>query len=317
MKERFIGEVIKKRRTELGLSQEQICEGICEPMTISRLENGKQTPSRNVVRALCQRLGLPDDRFFAVLTDKEIKIDKLYKDICACNVEFERSIIENRKEIRERGMKKIAELESIIQKKDYLMNQFILRSKMILDRDEKPYSLEESLEILKQVIKISQPRFDENSIATGIYSIEEMKLINQLAMTYSEMGNSKSALNIWYGLNENIENRYDSITKSKRMHSLILFGLARELLITGKYQKASEYAKKGIEISISRGIYQQLPGYKIILAECAYKNQMIKECRSQLIECYYLCKAINDPCDLQVVISNYKEYFGEIIDENN
>lgn len=64
MKEIFLGEVIRRRRIELGLTQEALCEGICEPTTISRFENGRQTPSRNHVKALLFRLGLPDDRFF-------------------------------------------------------------------------------------------------------------------------------------------------------------------------------------------------------------------------------------------------------------
>ena len=45
MKNVFLGEYIKQRRLDLGLTQEQLCDGICEPMTLSRLENGKQTRS--------------------------------------------------------------------------------------------------------------------------------------------------------------------------------------------------------------------------------------------------------------------------------
>ena len=68
MKNVFLGEYVKQRRLDLGLTQEQLCYGICEPMTLSRLENGKQTPSRNRINALLQRLGLPDDRYFALLS---------------------------------------------------------------------------------------------------------------------------------------------------------------------------------------------------------------------------------------------------------
>ena len=57
MKNVFLGEYIKQRRLDLGLTQEQLCDGICEPVTLSRLENGKQTPSRNRINALLQRLG--------------------------------------------------------------------------------------------------------------------------------------------------------------------------------------------------------------------------------------------------------------------
>lgn len=52
MKEVYIGSIIRKRRQELGLTQEQLCRGICETVTLSRIENGKQTPSRSKLNAL-------------------------------------------------------------------------------------------------------------------------------------------------------------------------------------------------------------------------------------------------------------------------
>ena len=36
MKNVFLGEYIKQRRLDLGLTQEQLCDGICEPVTLSR-----------------------------------------------------------------------------------------------------------------------------------------------------------------------------------------------------------------------------------------------------------------------------------------
>lgn len=53
MKEVYIGSIIRKRRQELGLTQEQLCRGICETVTLSRIENGKQTPSRSKLNAHC------------------------------------------------------------------------------------------------------------------------------------------------------------------------------------------------------------------------------------------------------------------------
>ena len=45
MREMFLGEFIKNRRMELGLTQEQLCEGICEPITISGwLRTGSRLP---------------------------------------------------------------------------------------------------------------------------------------------------------------------------------------------------------------------------------------------------------------------------------
>ena len=42
-----LGEYIRQRRLDLGLTQEQVCAGICESVTLSRFENGKQNSFTN------------------------------------------------------------------------------------------------------------------------------------------------------------------------------------------------------------------------------------------------------------------------------
>ena len=76
-----LGEYIRQRRLDLGLTQEQVCAGICESVTLSRFENGKQTPSRNRINAILQRLGLPDDRYYALVTPEELEIEALKKQV--------------------------------------------------------------------------------------------------------------------------------------------------------------------------------------------------------------------------------------------
>lgn len=71
----LLGEYIRQRRLDLGLTQEAVCDGICEPITLSRIENGKQTPSRTRINAILQRLDLTDDRYYALLSKDELEID--------------------------------------------------------------------------------------------------------------------------------------------------------------------------------------------------------------------------------------------------
>lgn len=52
-----LGETIRGLRKKAGLTQEQLAEGICSPVSISRIENGRQMPSRPVLDALLARLG--------------------------------------------------------------------------------------------------------------------------------------------------------------------------------------------------------------------------------------------------------------------
>ena len=118
MKNIFLGEYIKQRRLDLGLTQEQLCEGICEPMTLSRLENGKQTPGRNRINALLQRLGLPDDRYFALLSKNELEMEALQKEIVACNVT----------EKVPEGFEKLAQFEKLADPDDQIAQSAFFRS---------------------------------------------------------------------------------------------------------------------------------------------------------------------------------------------
>lgn len=130
MKNVFLGEYIKQRRLDLGLTQEQLCDGICEPMTLSRLENGKQTPSRNRINALLQRLGLPDDRYFALLSKNELEMEALQKEIVACNANHR----------VEEGFETLKKFEQIADHDDQIAQQFILRSKVLLGRLDQRYA---------------------------------------------------------------------------------------------------------------------------------------------------------------------------------
>lgn len=163
MKNVFLGEYIKQRRLDLGLTQEQLCDGICEPMTLSRLENGKQTPSRNRINALLQRLGLPDDRYFALLSKNELEMEALQKEIVACNAT----------EKVPEGFEKLAQFEKLADPDDQIAQQFALRSRVLLGRLDGRYTPLEQIDLLMQAIQLTVPRFDLESIEVSF--IQEMK----------------------------------------------------------------------------------------------------------------------------------------------
>ena len=110
MREVFLGEYIKQKRLDMGLTQARLCEGICEPMTVSRLENGQQTPTRPVSKALLERLGLPGDRYFALLSDREAKIKALEDEITTDSIRCRRAPKDEQPDIRAHALEQLAEL---------------------------------------------------------------------------------------------------------------------------------------------------------------------------------------------------------------
>ena len=129
MKEIFLGEYIRQERLKQGITQEQLCEGICEPITVSRMENGKQMPSYSRIRAFLQRLGLPDNRYYALLSQNELEISTLQDEIRAGTVRFYRAAPENRAAIREEGLERLARLEQLAGEDERIIRQYILSCK--------------------------------------------------------------------------------------------------------------------------------------------------------------------------------------------
>lgn len=307
MQEMFLGEAIKKRRLELGLTQEQLCEGICEPITISRLENGKQTPSRNRINALLERLDMPADRYYALLSTHEIEVEALQKEIISYNVRFEKAPAKEQPEICKLALAAHKKLEAIIDNDDTLSKQFILRSRVFIGTENGDYSFKEKIDILMEAIRITSPRFDLDDISRGLYTTDEIKIINQIAQVYSMAGEHIESLAICSQLYKYIQKHFHNIPLTRAHLNMVAFNLARELVAINQYEKAIEIAEKGQKICLDYGHYLSLPGLLTLQAECYHFLGEDDKSRDLYHQAYYLMKVIGNKANLQIIKKRAKK----------
>ena len=290
----FLGDYIRQRRLELGLTQEQVCE----PITLSRIENGKQTPSRVRINAILQRLDLPDDRYYALLTKNELEIEALEKEIVACNATGR----------AEEGFKQIEKLKAFAEGEP-LIQQFIIRSRLLLEQMEKRYTEQEEIEILRQASRLTVPDFNTEEIEKKLYTRDEIKIINQIANAYSCAGNQKKAADIFYQLLKYIRKHIKEAITSAGVLPMILYNYARVLDLAGRYEEGIEYALETKEVCIKYGHYQYLPRCIEIYGECCYFLGRIEESKKAYRQAYYICEAIGD-VNLEVTKEEAKKYLN-------
>ena len=310
MQQMFLGEAIKKRRMELGLTQEQLCEGICEPTTISRLENGKQTPSRNNINALLERLGLPADRYYALLRKNEEEVDALQRQITAYNHRFGSACDDERAQIKEQAEKAFEQLEATIDDDDMVSRQFILRSRIIIGKRDGEYSPDEQKEMLTAAIRLTAPYFDVSNINKGLYSADEIKLINLLAGAYSHNEQHTEALNIYTQLYEYIQKHFSNIPLTRANLSMVAVNYARELIIGGDFQTAVEIADEGKQCCLDFGHYHALPRLLAIQGDAYGRLGNVSEARKLCHQAYYLMQVIGDNRNLQILKRKAKKELG-------
>ena len=270
MEQVFLGEYVRQRREDLGLTQAQLCEGICEPITISRLENGKQVPSYTRIKALLQRLGLPGSRYFALLSRNEENIELLQKELRSDVICFERATAEERPHIREQALAKLEELEQLAESDDRIIQQYILSTRVSLGKPDGAYNFENQLDMLLEAIRLTVPRFDLEEINLGRYSMAETTIINQIARCYSHMGQKTKAIDIYRQLLKYIDKNDQDLPKYANHFCLIAPNYAINLGLEKRFQECVEIAERGRQVCVRYGDYQFLPGFLAILAECHY-----------------------------------------------
>lgn len=305
MEKYFIGEIIRQKRTELGLKQCQLCEGICEPTTMSRIESGKQMPGLNTLKNLLQRLGLSDERYYALVSKNEMQISDLQTEIVSANVFKD----------PQRGLPKIAELEELADPDDHLLHQFILRSKASLGKREDgqivAYSLDEKLDMLFKAIRLTVPNFDIDAIEEGLYSIDEVKVINHIATVYSDLKQHEKAIRIYDQLLQYIKKHFQNILQSGGLLPLVAFNYARELDLIGRYTDAIEIAETGWKACTQYGQYRYLAPTIAIIAECNHFLGDDSKSKEYYRQSYYIYKAVDDERGARVITAEAKKYFGE------
>lgn len=310
MQEIFLGEVIRRRRQDLRLTQAQLSEGICEQATISRFENGTQTPSRNRIKTLLQRLGLPDDRFYALLTNQEDQVRVLQKKMQDNAIEFELTTDEDRPLIWEKTMDIITKLEAIIDPDDVIVRQHILSVQATIGKMDGAYTTEEKIVLLMEAIRMTVPRLDLEDLRSFRYSTQEFMILNKIALTYAHMGQKRQAIDIYRQLLAYVEKNNTKLSGYAAQFSLIAHNYALQLSAEKRYEESAAIASQGYLTCVKQRYYQFLPDFLAIMGE----NYFFLGDREKSAKCYRqaycLYEVTRDDRNRTIIAKEMKEYLG-------
>ena len=310
MRETFIGETIYQKRLEQGMTQEKLCEGLCDPSTLSRIESGKQAPCRNVAKVLLLRLNVPPDRYYTYLTASEAEAEALQTEIDSCASRFRQSLGEKRRQARLDALERLDKLETITEAGDNITRQYILAARASLGTESGPYGFKTKLDMLLKAIRLTVPGFDAEALAGRLYSIDEAEIISQIAGAYSDAGQHEKAAGLFNQLLTYVRERDQDVTHPSRQLSPATLNYARELCLAGRYQEALETAELGRQTCLNYGFCQALPGLLAVMAECRCALGDREQGRELFCQAYYLYKETGHANGLARVEEAAKERLG-------
>ena len=179
------------------------------------------------------------------------------------------------------------------------------------------YTPKEQIDLLMQAIRLTVPRFELDQIEQFLYSRDEITMVNQIGLAYSDDGQNEKAAEIYAQLLRYVRKHFKETITSIGVLPLILYNYSRVLDLCGRYREGAELAQECRKACIQYGHYQELPRCLEIEAECRHFMGDDKNSRELYYQSYYLCKVIGYQVGLDVVIKEAKEYLGVEFESGN
>lgn len=234
------GAIIKKYREELGITQEELSEGICSVPTLSRIENGERMPSKENITMLLQKLG-KTDLFVETFVDKnDFYLHELKYRIR--QAQFNGNQAEGRKLFEE--YKHLRKDNSLSNRQFELLHE-------ILFFPEK-YTTEEKLEKLEHLIHQSCPSFSTKSVPK-LLTYEEILILNNIARCRELLDDRESTVLIYEGILRHYDSCNVNSEEMLRTKPLILYNLANSLCAMDRFDECIRYCDEGILLARTTG----------------------------------------------------------------
>ena len=298
-----LGTVIKTRREELGITQEDLADGICSVPTLSRIENGERMPTKDHFEMFMQRLGY-SAMSLDFFTDKQ--------DFQTYELKFKvrQEFVSGNYALAGEHMR---ELESALKAPTKIDRQFILLHDALINKSK--YTNGERLEQLEAAIQLTCPKF-KSGVIPKVLSYDEIILLNNIAICNHAQGNTAQAIEILTALKEYFDHHVISVEEALRTQPMILYNLSKYLGLSGRYDECIEICDLGIRIARMTGRCPLLGetlfnrAWALLQRNRAEDREVAKRALKDAI--YFSC-AIDNQKILKTMQDFYKESFGESI----
>lgn len=298
----MIGEYIRKQREAKEINQDDLCRGICNRSTLSRIERGRQEPSYYTLKVLLQRLGIPEERFQILMGPQEFEIEELQQEIVADNVKHDFSS----------ALKKIERLETLFQAEQQpVLQQFVLRVRALAgyekDGQHFDYDYSTQREMLTHALELTCAGINLKNMGRFLLGEDEAKIINQIAITYSEEGNRGQAIEIYRQLIRYVQSHFAGCEIGQIMLPLTAYNYSKILGLEHKYKEAIEVAELGRQCCVKYNKCRMLGGLLLNIACCLHEMGEDERSWELLIDSYYVNKAMERTKSCETVKQYAKE----------
>lgn len=237
------GNLIRARRKVLGLSQEELAEGICDPVSISRIECCKVAPKREIYRKLLERVGMTGSRFENVVQMEQPELMELAVRI---------SILLSHTK-GEEAEPLVAELEQKMKHAGKFAKQYLLNVKALALFDQAKITAEEHAAMQEDALYMTLPQVGLDKLAEWSFSRQEVNILNTLSYSCEATGKVEEMIELLQIVRKQYEGKPFSLEHYVAGYEVTMRNLGNLLGNIGRYDEAIEVADKGVLLGLQAG----------------------------------------------------------------
>ena len=244
-----VGQIIKLTREAMGLSQEELAEGVCSVQTLSRIENGKVKVKKKTYQQLMEKLGRDGTKNYSVLSTENFELLDIMAEVDDLIFRHEYEEAEKKNNI----LKEKLDLDN------FLNYQYIERYEInIADRLGRISSLE-TLARLEDLISQTIPDYHQLLDKTFPFMYKEVLVLMNIGTAYGDLKENEKAIQIFYMLIRSLNTGYMRPSDSNRITIMLIANIARIYGGMGERDKAIRMCRNAIDKAKKNRLYNILP----------------------------------------------------------
>ncbi len=241
------GDILCHIRQEKGVSQEQLCQGLCTKGTYSKYEYGMLLPDCLLMQAVLQRLGKAADKLVRLLVQEEYNYFQWKREVLTAAGQEDMAEL----------VRLLAEPEAVsIVINQKLQQQFVYRMQAIA-ADRKDQDTAKSIQYLKEAAELTMPGICREWSDKYWISVEEMHILLELAEELLKEEREEEAAKLLGHICKYADGHYDDYEAKVKVFPRAV-NLLWPLLQKGQELEGMLLCKKAVELLCWQGILYDL-----------------------------------------------------------
>ena len=229
-------ELVRDLREAKGVSQEELCEGICAQETLSKIETGSRSPNKKNLYRLLKKMGMERENYYGFIeTDKY----ELYEKVREYNRCFPKGKTEEARKL-------LDEIEKGIDMTKLVNKQFVGMERIFEQTAQNFITRENANKQLREMLYLTMPPMESNKMIYRVPFRTEYMLWNKIAINLRKEDRVEEAVHVY----EELMKCYKRSKVIMRFHAVpgmsLYINYTGFLEVNNELKEAMEVGKEGL-----------------------------------------------------------------------